>query len=553
MEEPFQLNLLRALADVQARLRDVGLARKALVFGLKKAKEVFGAPEAALATLKPDHSSADLIFTIPEETVWDTEMLARYLREERPPIPWTVILAPVRRRRRNWAVIALRNSRQEFSKEQRDALFLMTQLLTESTRVLDERRVREVRRKIVSKIANRQDPKDLMYDILHGLRSLTHYDHSASLFIAKNESDPLELAAEQIAWTKARSRRIGMRVDLDDDLRRQIQAEKVQIYIRDGGAWKHATESDDPLLPRVLSYTGDVPPEVAMVCAPIATPDGTLGVLKISSRREGVLDSYEVGLVEEFMPLASMAIQFSVRTESLRRRMVQSERKHALANLTRGITHDVNNALGATLPLVQQLREDAESGRLELSILNEDLHHIEESIQTCRRIFSGMLLVARGGSRSAGHGNLRRAIDGALSVLEDSMRRKSIRVKLDVPSELPTIRGGQGDLTQLFLNIFTNARDAMTDGGELRVSVELNHDLVHVSVEDTGCGVPPDKIQKIAEPFYTTKADGNGLGLSVCRSVLYDIGGEMRMESKVGEGTRVSLTLPVLKVGGQDS
>jgi signal transduction histidine kinase len=553
MEERFQLNLLRALADVQARLRDVGVARKALVFGLKKAKEVFGVPEAALATLRPDQSSADLVFALPGKAGWDTEMLTRYLRGERPPIPWTVILAPVRRRGRNWAVIALRDPRREFSKEQRDALFLMTQLLTESTRVLDERRVREVRRKIVRKIANRQDPKDLMYDILHGLRSLTHYDHSASLFIAKNETDPLELAAEQIAWTKGRSRRIGLRVNLDDDLRRQIQAEKVQIYIRDDEAWKQPQGREDPLLPRILSYTGDVPPEVAMVCAPIATPDGTLGVLKISSRREGVLGSYEVGLIEEFMPLASMAIQFSVRTESLHQRMVQSERKHALANLTRGITHDVNNALGATLPLVQQLREDAETGRLELSTLNEDLHHVEESIQTCRRIFSGMLLVARGGSRSAGHGNLRRAIDGALSVLEDSMRRKSIDVRLDVPSELPTIRGGQGDLAQLFLNIFTNARDAMPDGGELRVSVELGNDLVHVSVEDTGCGVPLDKIQKIAEPFYTTKADGNGLGLSVCRSVLYDIGGDMRMESIVGEGTRVLLTLPVLKAGGQDS
>jgi signal transduction histidine kinase len=133
------------------------------------------------------------------------------------------------------------------------------------------------------------------------------------------------------------------------------------------------------------------------------------------------------------------------------------------------------------------------------------------------------------------------------------MRRKSIEVSFDVPPELPAIRGGQGDLTQLFLNIFTNARDAMPDGGELRIAVELNDDLVNVSVKDTGCGVPHDRIEKIAEPFYTTKADGNGLGLSICRSVLYDIGGDMRMESEEGKGTRVLLTLPVLKSDGQDS
>jgi len=99
-----------------------------------------------------------------------------------------------------------------------------------------------------------------------------------------------------------------------------------------------------------------------MLCAPILTPEGALGVLKISARRHGVLGGHEAGLVEDFLPLASLAVQFSVRTESLHKRVLLSERKHALANLTRGIAslnsseiprqHLMAGAVIATVPIM---------------------------------------------------------------------------------------------------------------------------------------------------------------------------------------------------------
>ncbi len=547
MNEPFQLKMLRLQADLRSRLRHVHDVRKALIYGLRVTRDLFSAPEGAVATLKPGRSDAVVVYVYPRSTTWDKALLTQYILGARPEIPEGILLAPVKRRGRSWAVIALRHENLPFSPEQRQALFAITQTLTEIIRELDEKRSRKVRRKIEQKIANHQDPKDLIYDILHGLRSLTRYDHSASLLIAKDESDTLELVAEQIAWTKARSLQIGLRLPLDEATRRQLSKSAVRLYERTSEGWHAPRDRSDTSLPALLSdETGKVPSEVSMLCAPIATPAGALGLLKISARRSGVLGGYEAKLVEEFLPLASLAVQFSVRTESLQEQVLLSERKHALANLTRGITHDVNNALGAMLPLVQQMRADARDGEIEAATLAEDLQSLETSLQTCRRVFGGMLAIARGSGKGVGHGNPRRAIDGALSVLGDSMKRRSIDVTLELPKELPTIRGSQGDLTQLFLNLLTNARDAMPDGGELKVSAENGSDTIRVTVEDDGCGIPKPMMERVSEPFFTTKTDGNGLGLSICRSILWDIGGEMDINSTVGEGTRLQLDLPIL-------
>lgn len=551
MGDDFQLRQLRLRADLRARLRPVRDARKAVIHGIRATRESFDVGESAVATLRPGRETTNVIYSSPRGSEWDAGLLSAYLRGRRPEIPEHTLLAPVERRGRNWAVLALRDvERGSFSAEHVQALFAVTQILTEIVRAVDEARLREVRRKIELKIADHQEPKDLIYDILHGIRSLTRYDHSSALLIAGEGGGAAELVAEQIAWTKAKSKRIGRRVELDDALLAGLGLDDVRLYERVGKQWVRCPEGSSAPLPALLDWDTGTAPEVStpvsMVCAPIATSRETLGVLKIAARRHGVLGDYEVDLVREFMPLAVLAIQFSMRTESLREQMLRSERKHALANMTRGITHDVNNALGAMLPLVQQLRADACDGEIETDTLTEDLRHIEGSIQTCRRIFGGMLAVARGSSRTVGHGNLRRAIEGALSVLEDSLKRRDVTVRVDLPQELPTVRGGQGDLTQLFLNFCSNSRDAMSGGGALTITARTDTDAVTVTIEDTGCGIPPEAVDRVPEPFFTTKSDGNGLGLSICRSILWDVGGAMKIDSEVGRGTRLSVELPIL-------
>jgi len=549
MPDGSELRRLRLHEDLRGRLQHVRDPNKAAVLGLRAAMELLGAGAGAIGVLDTARSRADTVFSSPAGSRWDEALLRAYLLGRRPAIPPGTLLAPVERRERNWAVLAVRDPERAFDDAELRALFAFAGSVTERLVALDESRTRDVRLRIERKIADRQDPKDLMYDILHGLRSLTRYNHSASLWIAVHGEGPLDLVAEQIAWTKARSRRIGARLELDAARAADLRRGGVHRNERDAHGWAPA----DPRSPRWLAPAlapaagadGAVPAETHMVCAPLVTPDGTLGILKISSCPPGLLGPYEARLVEDFMPLASLAVQFSVRAEALRERILQAERKQGLANLARGIAHDVNNALGSMLPLVQQIRDDLRQGRLEPEAVDEDLRHVEASIQVCRRIFGGMLAIARGG-RTLGHGNLRRAIDGAEAVLGDSFRRRGIEVVHDLADELPLVRGGQTDLTQVLLNVLSNARDALPSGGRVTVRTRPRDAVVVVEVADTGPGIPRDVLGRVWEPFFSTKDDGSGLGLAICRSILSDLGGGIEIASEEGRGTTVTLTLPVL-------
>src|SRR5205807_7040094 len=111
---------------------------------------------------------------------------------------------------------------------------------------------------------------------------------------------------------------------------------------------------------------------------------------------------------------------------------------------------------------------------------------------------------------------------------------------------VPNIRAGQGDLEQLFLNLAANARDAMPGGGVLSIQTELDGDKLAITIRDTGCGIPPEHISRIQEPFFTTKHNGSGLGLSICRSIIWNVRGEMKIESHPGAGTQIRLLLPTV-------
>jgi two-component system, NtrC family, sensor kinase len=198
--------------------------------------------------------------------------------------------------------------------------------------------------------------------------------------------------------------------------------------------------------------------------------------------------------------------------------------------------------LGSVLPLVQQLLVDAESGAINPVVWADDLREIEAAVQVCRRIFGNMLGFART-SDKLGQANLRRAIETTVAILRSSLDRAGVRVEIDVSDDLPVIRGGQGDLEQLFLNLITNARDAMADGGLLTIAARPMPHGVEVLVQDTGGGIPPEILNQIYEPFFTTKATGSGLGLTICRSLLWTMQGELKLESDPGIGTTARLQL----------
>jgi signal transduction histidine kinase len=540
------------LDELKNNLRAVREDQNALRLSLRRSCEHFKVDDGCIAVAAPDRSHVELIAVIPRGGKWDLGCLAAFLQKQRPRIPPNIIMAPIQRRGRLWGVLALRGEREFEIPSSYMALRRVANLISETIEVIDRERNIEVRSQIDRKILEQLRPRDLFYQILHGLRSLTHYDHSSALLICDRRENVLEVVAEQIAWLKGKSRRIGLKLALTDDIWALLRNNMVYGFNRRNAGWDEWSNGKSTQLAELLDYN-KVPEsstsnrrEFCMLCAPLAAREGVMGVLKVAACCPGSFSSYEADLVQRFTPLAAVAIQNSQRTVTLEAKILEAEKKHAIANLLRGVSHDVNNALGCVLPLVQQILADIQSNRLQGDTLFDDLQQMEQSIQTCRRIFGGMLALARDTSQVNVQGNVRRALDTTLGVLRDGFERQGVRLDIQFADVLPNIQAGQGDLEQLFLNLATNARDAMPTGGVLSIRAETEGDHIAILIRDTGCGIPVEFMSRIQEPFFTTKRNGNGLGLSICRSIIWNAGGQMDIKSEPGAGTLIRLLLPIV-------
>lgn len=551
-----ELEVYRFLDGLTAHLRQARDLRNALLFTLRETRVFLGADRAAIATLAPGAAMAELLLANPADTVWDLSVISAFIRYEQPRLPHDTLMAPVRRRGRGWGALVLRRDRAAFEKGTGRVLVRIAALLAEALDRIDRDRIAEVRDRIDRKIMAQLRPKDLFYQILDGLRSLIRYDHSSALLIRDADDGALVLVAEQIAWTKGKSRRIGQRFPVDEDAHRALASEAVFGFDCAAGQWcewgdRAPGGSTALALARLLDYNGsggrgamDDLREGAMIVAPLATGDGLFGVLKVAARHPGAFSTWDADLVERFRSQAAVAIQNSQRAESLQARMLQAEKKHAMADLARSVAHDVNNALGSVMPLVQQLERDASEGALDPVVLREDLAQIQKGLSVCRRIFGGMLGFARGRAARTSHGQIRLAVEGMIAILKDGLDRRGITLVVDVPDRLPPIVGGQNDLEQVLLNLCTNARDAMPNGGRLTVLARQRGAQIELVVSDTGAGISEENLAMVQEPFFTTKPEGSGLGLAIVRSIVWEMGGKMTIESRPNEGTRIRLQLP---------
>jgi signal transduction histidine kinase len=549
-----ELRLLRAKEELASQLRPISDLRRVVKVAGRMGAGLFHADEACVALLEPGRAEAEILpvsaLAVGGERSWDARLLASFARGERPDVPGTLALARLKRRGRAWGAIGLRFATAQPGWDVRNALTDLVGIVNQCVQEIERERLQEVRARIDRKIMEQLRPKDLFYQILDGIRSLTGYDHSGALLTAVDSSDVLEVAAEQLAWRKGKSQRVGARVSVPTEVLRGLAPERVWGYSRDGSSWA-PWDTDAPggvaeLLARVEADSG-TPPEAEMICAPLHAKDGLAAILKISACHPGTLGPYEAELVSAFLPAAAVALQNSRRAETMHVRMLEAERKHAMAELARGVSHDVNNALGSILPLVQQMRADLAEHRLNPGTLDADLEQIERSVRTCTRIFGGMLNFARRAAQQVGHGDLRAAVEATLVILGDGLRRRGVQTELDLPAAIPSVPIAQTELEQVFMNLVSNARDAMTTGGRLLVRARLEGREVRVHVEDTGCGVPPENLARIHEPFFTTKPHGTGLGLSICRSIVWQCQGRMTLESSPGNWTRVILNLPAIQ------
>ena len=184
-------------------------------------------------------------------------MLAGFLRGEKVRVPAELMLARIRRHGRMWGALAVRGPGKTFHWDSRQAFSSVGSLANELIDQIDRERIREVRARVDRKILEQSHPKHLAYELLHGIRSLTGYDHSAALLIYDGESRSLEVVAEQIAWQKAKGQNVGRKLPLARRSGELLDRPFVCGFNREGKGWDNWTGTDATGLAELLDYCAD--------------------------------------------------------------------------------------------------------------------------------------------------------------------------------------------------------------------------------------------------------------------------------------------------------
>ncbi len=225
----------------------------------------------------------------------------------------------------------------------------------------------------------------------------------------------------------------------------------------------------------------------------------------------------------------------------------QADKLSSIGLLAAGVAHEVNTPLAVissyTQMLAKQLQGDPQKSGL--------LEKITRQTFRASEIVNNLLNFSRTSGTEFADVDVNKVILDTLALLEHQFKTAKVQVRSELTPALSPILGNPGRLQQVFLNLFLNAKDAMPGGGTLNVAT-TNGDLVSVRVSDTGSGIAPDHIQRIYDPFFTTKTApkegqnrGTGLGLSVTYGIIQEHAGKIRVESIPGRGTTFALDFPL--------
>ena len=307
---------------------------------------------------------------------------------------------------------------------------------------------------------------------------------------------------------------------------------------------------------------------------------GTPFILMVVKHKKAMLDSWRNTISQLFFFLlisvfGIVVVVFGICTylvnsiyQADQRRLASlhqveySNKMASIGRLSAGVAHEINNPLaiinekaGLIKDLFTFRKEYAGDERL-LRLIDA----IIQSVDRCATITRQMLNFARNSQASIQQVSLEKIVADVLELQRKEAVYRGLAIDVDIDPKVTEFSCDRGKLQQIFINLINNAFAAMKEGGGKLVICSYlseNHEQVITRVSDTGCGIPPENLEKIFEPFFTTKSGsgGTGLGLSITYGLVQDLGGEIDIESKVGEGTTFTIILPLspLAKKGEDT
>lgn len=292
----------------------------------------------------------------------------------------------------------------------------------------------------------------------------------------------------------------------------------------------------------------------SLIAVPLELGGETIGVLEVASGQANAYDASDLRLVEAIGQWVAIAVRNArlfgdlaealATEQELRERLVLAGKLTATGRMVASVAHELNNPLqilGNSLFLAQERIDDPASVARFLDLARDEVRRLTGLVARLRQLYrpenadvDAVIDVAR-------------LLTDVYALAGAHLRKHGVRWRLVTAQSGIFVRGSADQLKQVFLNLCLNAVDAMLpDGGHLNVSITPQvDDTVRVDVSDTGAGIPPDQIDALFDPFYTTKTGGMGLGLSISFDIVSYHAGHIDVHSTPGQGSTFSVTLPM--------
>lgn len=304
----------------------------------------------------------------------------------------------------------------------------------------------------------------------------------------------------------------------------------------------------------------------SFICAPLLIKDKLIGVINVSDKHNGgrfnsdelqILDflSSQIALnyrrielyqkfkkaVRESKSLKNQLGRTNQETRVLKNRIVIQEKLATIGKLAGGIAHEFNNPLDGVLRYTNLCLEHVKDDEVVRGYLLE----VKQGLNRMVNIVRSLLACSRSASPSMLQIDPNAAVEQAITAVQSDIFHKSITIEKELAKDLPAII--DFGLERAVSNLLRNAVDAVSQGGKVSVRTSLENDRILIEVADNGAGIAQDDMEKIFDPFYTTKDidKGCGLGLTIVGEVVKNYGGEIKVESVVKKGTTFVLVIPV--------
>lgn len=277
----------------------------------------------------------------------------------------------------------------------------------------------------------------------------------------------------------------------------------------------------------------------SVLCMAMKNKDGKIiGVFQLFNKKDGAFVEEDEQFIDAFSAHASIAIE----NARLAQEMVQSERLSAVGRMASVIIHDIKNPMG-TLRVYAQVMKKKSGNEEAAKLADEMIRQVDRFVNMTQEILD----FTRGVSASNfAEMEFSEVMDGVLTFIENDLTKNNIQL-IKNPKFKGKVMLDQDKMVRVFYNIASNARDAMPNGGSLTVTTEQDDGYVRTAFKDTGTGMPEEVKKRIFEPFMTYgKKHGTGLGMAIVKKVIDDHKGKIEIDSEMGKGTTISISLPIL-------